>query len=336
MAAGYPGLVGHHRHLLDDEARTEAFLRAIARVVRPGDVVGDLGTGSGILAFAARRAGARAVWAIDRDPIVTVAAAVARANGIDGITFVEGEARDAMPPELDVLVSECFGPFAIGGTMIRALTELRARARAKRTIPERIELFVAPVEDPAIARHIGAFARTRYGIDWSVAHALAINNVYNTVVAPRSLLVARPAALAAIDLQVAYTGSLTAQVEARATRRGRAHAIAGWFVAELGGGVTLSTAPGRPTTIWRQVVFPLAAPIPVERGTRIAITLRCHGGEHFDWSGTIGARAFAGSTRYSHPATLASRSPRADSSVDGDHKPITASAAASRRTSREP
>src|SRR5438552_5846570 len=131
LAAGYAPLVGHHRHLLDDRVRTTAFLRAIARVVCAGDRVADLGCGTGVLAIAARRAGAAAVWAIDRDPIVRVAAAIARDNGVDGITFLEQHAKDVrLPAPIDVLISECFGPFAIGGTMIRAVTELRARSLA--------------------------------------------------------------------------------------------------------------------------------------------------------------------------------------------------------------
>ncbi|MCX5744988.1 MAG: 50S ribosomal protein L11 methyltransferase [Proteobacteria bacterium] len=338
MAAGYASLMGHHRHLLDDRVRTRAFLRAIAAVVAPGDAVADLGTGSGVLAFAARRAGARSVWAIDHDPIVRVAAEVARANGIDGITFVEQLAKDAAPAEpIDVLVSECFGPFAIGGSMIAAFTELRDRVLAPggRTIPERVTLVVAPVEDAALARYVGAFATRRYDVDWSAAHALATNNVFNTLVAPRALL-ARGTPLATIDLGTdRYRGSLDATIALTTTRAGRCHGFAGWFVAELGGGVTLSTAPGKPATIWRQVVFPLPRAIVVGKGTPIELTIRGHG-EHFDWSGAVGATAFTSSTRYSHPAALPSAVPRAASSRVGEVRPRTAAAAARKRSSGEP
>ncbi|MEO8700596.1 MAG: 50S ribosomal protein L11 methyltransferase [Kofleriaceae bacterium] len=309
MAAGYAPLVGHHRHLLDDRVRTGAFLRAIARCVKPGDVVADLGTGTGVLAIAARRAGARQVFAIDHDPIVRVAAAIARANQVDGITFLEQHAREVvLPRPVDVIISECFGPLAIGGTMIRAVTELRARSLVPggRMIPERVRLYAAPVDAPRLFAEIAAFARPRYGIRWAIANTLATQNVYNTVIEPR-LLLARAGELHAIAFATdSWRGELDATVGFVTTRKGRIHGFAGWFVGELGGGVTLTTAPGKPATIWRQVFLPLAQPIVVAKATPVRFTLRCHGGEHFDWSGTIGDTGFACSTRYSHPAALTS------------------------------
>jgi protein arginine N-methyltransferase 1 len=308
MAAGYAALVGHHRHLLDDRVRTRAFLRAIARVVRPGDAVADLGTGTGILAIAARRAGARAVWAIEHDPIVRVAAALARDNGVDGITFLEQPSSAAVLPEpIDVLVSECMGPFAIGGTMIRAVTDLRARCLAPggRVIPRTLAMSVAPVDVPSVFAHVGAFRRARYGLRWQLAQRLATHNVYNTLVPPRALL-APGTRVHEIDLERdAWRGELRASVELAAARAGTVHGFAGWFDADLGGGVTLSTAPGKPETIWRQVFFPLPRPVTVARGARITLEMRCSNGEHFDWRGRVGRTAFVCSTRYSHPAALA-------------------------------
>ena len=50
---------------------TRLALRGLEAVVRPGDRVLDVGTGSGILAIAARKLGAKAVTAIDTDPLAT-------------------------------------------------------------------------------------------------------------------------------------------------------------------------------------------------------------------------------------------------------------------------
>ncbi len=307
MAAGYAPLVGHHRHLLDDEVRTRAFLDAIARVVKSGDTVADLGTGTGVLAIAARRAGARHVWAIDRDPIVQVAAAIARDNGIDGITFIEQHSRTVELPEpVDVIVSECFGPMAIGGSMIPAVIDLRDRfgKPGVRVVPGTVTLVVAPVEVPEMYEHVAAFTKPRFGLAWNAAHRLAINNVYNTVVSPEALI-APAHAMHTVDLlRDQWTGRIEGRATWRASRAGLVHGLGGWFEADLGGSVTLSTAPSAPATIWRQVVFPLPEPMRVERDTEITATLACIHGENFDWAGTIGARAFRCSTRYSHPAAL--------------------------------
>lgn len=61
---------GHHE-------TTRLCLLALDALVRPGTTVLDVGTGSGVLAIAAAKLGARSVTAIDIDPI---AADVARAN----------------------------------------------------------------------------------------------------------------------------------------------------------------------------------------------------------------------------------------------------------------
>jgi predicted RNA methylase len=50
---------------LADQQRTLAFKQAIEAVVKPGDVVLDVGTGSGIMAILAARNGARTVYAVE-------------------------------------------------------------------------------------------------------------------------------------------------------------------------------------------------------------------------------------------------------------------------------
>jgi len=59
----------------------------------------DLGTGSGILALAARRFGARRVSTIDVDPVaISTAKTNARRNGIGGVDFRLGDLRHWKPP----------------------------------------------------------------------------------------------------------------------------------------------------------------------------------------------------------------------------------------------
>ena len=68
-----PGVAfGTARH-----ASTRCALRLLDAAVRPGAVIADVGTGSGILAIAAARLGAARVLAVDHDPF---ACAAARAN----------------------------------------------------------------------------------------------------------------------------------------------------------------------------------------------------------------------------------------------------------------
>lgn len=309
LASGFPDLPGHHRTLLDDRVRTNAFRRALARAVRPGDVVVDLGTGTGILALEARRLGARRVYGIERGPIVRVARAVAQENGVDGITFLEGHSRDVVVPEpADVIVSECLGAFAIGGTMLQAFTELRERCLKPRgrAVPEAVSLFLAPVESRADHAYVAAWERPRHGYRWGAAAKLAWNNVYSTLLERESLL-CRPPPIARIDLGTRFDGRVAGAVEVTPSRAGTVHGLGGWFEVDLGEGARLSTAPGKPATVWRHAFFPLARPVRVGKKTPLRIGFESMPAPtpghvtYFDWRVEVGGEEHGGSTRWSYP-----------------------------------
>ena len=86
---------------------TQLCLEALERLVEPAQAALDLGSGSGILAIAAAKLGARFVLALDIDPIATEATAEnARANGVaDKIEAVCGglESSLAAPRRFDLL-----------------------------------------------------------------------------------------------------------------------------------------------------------------------------------------------------------------------------------------
>ncbi len=81
---------------------TQLCLEALERTVRPGDVVLDVGTGSGILALAARALGAMRVFACDLD---ADALAEARANAGDAAALWCGSARSMASASADVVVA---------------------------------------------------------------------------------------------------------------------------------------------------------------------------------------------------------------------------------------
>jgi hypothetical protein len=76
----YAGIEVHRRMLMDD-MRTDIYKAALHAVVRPGDVVIDAGSGSGVLATMAAMAGARKVYAIEKTDMAQVINAVAEARG---------------------------------------------------------------------------------------------------------------------------------------------------------------------------------------------------------------------------------------------------------------
>ena len=88
---------------------SEFFASFIDRLNLNGKRVADVGTGSGILALAAVRAGAASVMAVDINPVAArTAAENARANGLDGrLTAVCSDLLSALAPGrmFDVIIS---------------------------------------------------------------------------------------------------------------------------------------------------------------------------------------------------------------------------------------
>ena len=98
----------HQIRMLEDQVRTSRFIEAIQRTVQPGDVVVDVGTGSGVLAVAAAQAGAKRVYAIEGRPIANVAARFFQGSGFgDRINLIRGMSTEiTLPERADILVSD--------------------------------------------------------------------------------------------------------------------------------------------------------------------------------------------------------------------------------------
>jgi ribosomal protein L11 methyltransferase len=90
------------------------LLEEITRKVKPKFVV-DLGTGSGILALAAKRFGARHTWAIDSDTTaISTAKQNARINRIDNIKFLVADVcRWKFPVGIDIITANLFSELLI-------------------------------------------------------------------------------------------------------------------------------------------------------------------------------------------------------------------------------
>ncbi|NOY54637.1 MAG: methyltransferase domain-containing protein [Actinobacteria bacterium] len=92
---------------------TISGLLAEALHVEPGDVVIDIGCGSGILAIIAAKLGASSVHAVDKSPdVVEVGLANAVEQGVaDRITFYQGDLFSPIPDdvEADVIIGDVSG-----------------------------------------------------------------------------------------------------------------------------------------------------------------------------------------------------------------------------------
>jgi ribosomal protein L11 methyltransferase len=82
-----------------EHATTRGVVRLMQGVIRPGDVVADLGAGSAVLAIAAAKLGASRVAAVevDADAIANAEENVSRNGVADRVRVIEGDAWDILP-----------------------------------------------------------------------------------------------------------------------------------------------------------------------------------------------------------------------------------------------
>ena len=170
-----------HRTMICDRVRTDAFRRAIDAVVRPGDVVLDVGAGSGILSAFAARAGAARVYAVERTAVAALAQELAVANGFGEIVeVIHGDVTDIVLPErVDVIVSEWLGGFGIDEGMLVPVIAARDRwlKPGGVMIPRSVTAWAALVHDRHLAETVEFLRGTPYGLTFDDLVDKTVNEI---------------------------------------------------------------------------------------------------------------------------------------------------------------
>ena len=274
-----------HVAMLDDRRRTESFLAGVRAVVRPGDVVVDLGAGTGVLAVAAAQAGASRVYAMEATGIGAAAEALFRANGYgDRITLITGMSTDVeLPERADVLVSETIGYDLLDEGIVRYVADARRRLLkpAARLVPSRLRVLALPVAVPEAPLRRTTFTpdaletwRFRYGIDFGALRKAAPSS-FSFLIAPQRLagrVLGGPVLVFDADLATADADADVRHVDGAfdATASGRINGVLICFDAEIGPGIRLSTHPDRVgrDNHWQHRVWMLPEPVMLESGRR--------------------------------------------------------------------
>jgi len=281
-----------------DGVRMDAYARAIARVVKPGHVVVDLGCGTGIFSLLALRAGARRVHAIDVNPAVWLARDLAAENGFAGKLEVhEKSSFDVELPEpADVIIADMRGSSPFFDQNIAALEDARRRwlAPGGVLLPARDRLFVALIEAVRLRQHLenGWLNLEAQGFKASAARTATLNNVYTDeealVLGNQVLSEAKP--WAEVRYGDAFSRAVTATVDLAVTRGGTADALAVWFEATVHDGLSYDNAPGK-QLVYKRTILPLLEPTRVDVGESAHVVLRTDvSGAQWAWDTAIGER----------------------------------------------
>ncbi len=271
-----PVIAHWHFPMLADQHRNTAYEQAISRAIQhhPASHVLDIGTGAGLLAMMAARAGAKNITACERIPhMAEIARRHFEKNGFGNhIHVVNKESTDLKIPDdmaarANILVSETVDHSLLGEGFLPSLIDARSRLMndgSLAIIPSSATVFAMAIDlrvDTVEGFDLNAlnlFRRRHYqGIRLKETNYRALTepfetfrfNFYDCSFEPRLQHFIVPA-----------------------TRDGICNAIAFWYHLYLDEETVISTAPDSDISAWEQALIFLDQEFPVKKGQDLPIT----------------------------------------------------------------
>lgn len=278
------GVPRYHWRMLRDQPRNDIYARAIARSVRAGMTVLEIGTGAGLLALMAARAGARVITCEANPMIAAAAREIAHRNGLSDRITVVSKQSDALelgaelPEPADVLVHEIFGDTLFNEGVVASLNDAHRRLIKPDAIilPRRAELRIALVETaPAADSPLGAAE----GFDLSPFDLLK-HPTSRRIGATTTGAHARSDACSVLATDFAQPDIPDARQEIvqLAAHGGRVDGVVQWMRIEFAEGDVLENDPfGSEQSHWGAPVYGLVAPIATSAGDAVEVTCRVEG-----------------------------------------------------------
>ncbi|HET7461743.1 MAG TPA: class I SAM-dependent methyltransferase [Longimicrobium sp.] len=278
--------VSGYGRMVADQARADAYCRALEAAVRPGSVVLDLGTGTGFFAVYAARLGARRVIGIDPSDAIQVARQVVRDNGVeDRVELIQTlSTRLALTERADVIVFDLRGVLPPLEHGVAAIADARERLLAPGgvLIPYTDVISAAPIEAPEAWAPAAGPAES-HGV-WLQAAQRAAVNQWSRGLFGREQLLAPPAEWSRMDYRTITHPDVAGTPEWTVEREGTAHGLAVWFRAELGGGAGFDTGPGY-ESLYQTAFWPWPQTVRLAPGDRVRAELSARlVGDDYIWS----------------------------------------------------
>lgn len=268
-----------HFKIIHDRLRNEAYARALTHFVKPGMTVFEIGTGTGILAMLAARAGAAHVYTCERRPEVAQAARdiIARNGLAERISVI---AKDAcavrlgadIPERADLFVAEIVDNGLLGENVL-ALTEL-ARAEFLRPdailIPQRISTVGYLVS--------GQGHREAYYMDSAMGFDLTPFNRFAPLVISSGKgggdvePLSEAVELYGFDLHADAESEGALQVSLTANQSGVAEGVMRWLRLDFGAGILFENRPPQNSS-WEPLLHVLPSSRVVRAGDSVDIEI---------------------------------------------------------------
>jgi len=265
----------YHFPMVNDVARNNAFAAAITKAVckiRP-ELVVDIGSGTGLLAMLAAKAGAPRVLAIEMTPeLATIAQGLVESHGYvqqvrvmachSSRVHLDPTLDPTYDPELprladpwerraDLLVFEILGTDPLCEGLLPALRDARARLLSPTAtiLPCALEVHAALIESDELMR-LNAVSGEVSGIDLSALNQLSHRTRAVRLNDLRHVMLTKPVTALRLNLDgdepPATEGEV--EVELQVEHSGKAHAVIAWFTASLDRDerrpIAVCTAPG--------------------------------------------------------------------------------------------
>ncbi|MGD1848053.1 MAG: tetratricopeptide repeat protein [Salibacteraceae bacterium] len=258
-----------HFSMLADQARNEAFEKAIQGAVTKDSTVLDIGTGSGLLAMMAARAEAAKVIACEMVPtLAEVATKVIADNGFaERITVLNEKstalsAEKHLPEKADVLVSEILDVGLLGeGVLPTFRHAIQNLLKPEATIiPQGAALHAVLIESAELAqvnpvRQISGFDLRAFDALRDTTEYQKINlreHQYKTL---SDIFLAKDIDFRTPQPVFSIDDPAVTPLEVPITSSGTVHGIAFWFDLQLNDSLSLSSGPEGGMGHWGQAVY---------------------------------------------------------------------------------
>ena len=285
----------NHYHMLKDYVRTASFRRAIERVVTPGSVAMDLGSGSGVLSFFAAKAGASKVYAIEKRPdILALSQQIADKSGITTVDFIEGTSSQIpasqFDPKPDVLIAEILGHGILNERVIEFTLDARDRFLATdgKMVPYQLDLYSYAYQDDIhidIGQEVGEL-NNLYGLNFDpLADALRkqLSHQFEYVQPLHKEAITEPVLAHSLDFYTLNALVFSIPFQITVQKAGHLSGFCAYFNAFLDADTTITNSPWAPKTTWTQYTAKLQQPLPVTEGQVIKLRIIYDGNLRISW-----------------------------------------------------